>query len=155
LTRESWKDLLETVGVVAIVASLIFVAAEIRTNTQSNEISIEQNYSDNWLLINAELASNSQLADVVDRALSNAELTGSEQQQLGAFVRLYLSQAFHMLRLYDEGLISEQEARGAFRAIREYAVVPAFRTELEKVGDERRRRLLLDGDGLDRWLNDS
>jgi hypothetical protein len=38
------KDVLETIGVVAIVASPIFVALEISTDTQSNEIAIERSY---------------------------------------------------------------------------------------------------------------
>ncbi len=52
MSREQLKDILEAIGVIVIVASLVFVAIEIRTNTESNNIAIEQNYASNWLAIN-------------------------------------------------------------------------------------------------------
>ena len=155
MRREDWKDLLETIGVIAIVASLIFVALEIRTNTQSNEIAIEQNYSGNWLAINSQIVSNSQFADVLSRARADDELSDAELEQVGAYVRMVMSQSFHILRLYDEGLVSADEVRTAFRALRALAASgKAFRAEVESVGEIRRREMILDQDGLDKWLPD-
>ncbi len=153
MTREQWKDLLETAGVIAIVASLIFVAQEIRTNTESNEIAIEQNYSSNWLTINSVIAENHDLAELFEKALAGEEMNRAEARQFDGLVSMYLTQSFHMLRLYDQGLISEGEVRQAFNAVRGYAERGRFRVEVEDVGDERRRRLILDPDGLDQWLN--
>jgi len=136
----------------SIVASLIFVALEIRTNTESNEISIEQNYSANYLNINSALASNRDLAEVVSKAISGDSLDPVELQQFRGFVRMYLTQAFHMLRLYDQGLISEEEVVQAFRVIREYAKSDTFRREIEQISFERGRRLILEPDGFGEWL---
>ncbi len=58
-----------------------------------------------------------------------------------------------MLRFYDEDLISEYEARRAFRAIREEAENPRFREEIETIKNPRLRSLILD-ENLDRYLND-
>jgi hypothetical protein len=153
MTREQWKDLLETAGVIAIVASLIFVAQEIRTNTESNEIAIEQNYSSNWLTINSVIAENHDLAELLEKGLAGEEMNRAEARQFSGLVSMYLTQSFHMLRLYDQGLISEEEIRGAFRATRRLAERGRFREQVEGVGNERRRRLILDPDGLDNWLD--
>jgi hypothetical protein len=153
MTRDELKDVLEIVGVVAIVASLIFVALEIRTNTASNEIAIEQNYSANWLEINAVLAQSNDLAEVYEKGLAGEEMTRSEARQFDGIVSMFLTQSFHMLRLYDQGLISESEVRNAFRALRRRAQQGHFKTYVEDIGNERRRRLILDPDGLDKWLN--
>ena len=153
MTREQWKDLFEAAGVIAIVASLVFVAQEIRTNTESNKIAIEQNYSSNWLTIGAVIAENHDLAEIFEKGLAGEEMNRAEARQFDALVSMYLTQSFHMLRLYDQGLISEDEVRAAFRAVRLNAEHGRFREEVEKVGDERRRGLILDSDGLDKWLN--
>ena len=153
MNRKRWKDLLEAIGVIAIVASLIFVAQEIRTNTESNNIAIEQNYASNWLAINTAVAENGDLAELVAKANAGEELNRREARQYRAYVQMHFSQVFHMLRLYDQGLISESEIREAFRGVRRGAEGGRFRKEVERVGNERRRRLILDPDGLDKWLD--
>ena len=60
-----------------------------------------------------------------------------------------------MLRFYDAGLISEYEAHSAFRAIRVEAENPRFRDEIETIDNERLRGLILDEDGLEKYLNDT
>jgi hypothetical protein len=105
MTRVHWKDLLETAGTVAIVASLIFVAQEIRTNTESNKISIEQSYSSGWLTINSVIADNQDLAELFEKGLAGEEMNRAEVRQFGGLVGMYLTQSFHMLRLYDQGLV--------------------------------------------------
>ena len=86
MNREQIKDVLEIVGAAAIVASLVFVALEIRTNTQSNQIAIEQNYSGNWLTINSQIVGNDQFADVVEHATWSdgitVETTAVDEPQL-------------------------------------------------------------------------
>lgn len=57
-----------------------------------------------------------------------------------------------MLRLFDEGVVTEDEVREAFRATRGNARNPRFREEIEGISDDRLRGLILDEGGLDRWL---
>ena len=153
MTREQFKDLLEGVGVIAIVGSLIFVALEIKTNTESNIITIEQNYSSNWMLINNAVATDKDLAELIEKGLASEPLDRAEMRQFDAYTRMYLTQSFHMLRLYDQELISEEEVRGAFRATRELAQSGRFRERYKEIDNDRRRGLILDPDGLDRWLD--
>jgi len=153
MTREHMKDFLEAIGVITIVASLIFVALEIRTNTASNKIAIEQSVSSNWLIINSTIAENHDLAELFEKGLAGEELNRAEARQFGAYVSMFLTQSFHMLRLYDQGLISEDQVRLAFRALRNLAQQGRFRERVETIGDDRLRGLILDPDGLDKWLN--
>ncbi len=153
MTREYMKDILEATGVITIVASLIFVALEIRTNTASNRISIAQTTSSNWLTINSTIAENHDLAELFEKGLAGEEMDRAEVRQFRAIVGMHLTQSFHMLQLYDQGLVSEDEVRGAFRALRNMAQRGLFRERVETIGDDRLRGLILDPDGLDKWLN--
>ncbi len=153
MTSDQWKDWLEGIGILAIIGSLVFVALEIKTNTESNKIAIEQNFAANWMMINSTVAANHDLATVLEKGQAGEELDRAEARQFGAFVSMFFTQAFHMLRLYDEGLISEDQVRGAFRALRVNAQRGYFRERAEAISDDRLRGLILDPDGLDKWLN--
>ena len=153
MTRDQWKDWLEGIGILAIIGSLIFVALEIKTNTESNKIAIEQNRAANWMIINSTVAANHDLATVLEKGQAGEELDRAEARQFRAFVSMFFTQAFHMLALYDQGLISEDEVRGAFRALRVNAQRGYFRERAETLSDDRLRGLVLDPDGLDKWLN--
>ncbi len=151
---DKWNKQLTLVANIGVVAGLIFVALEVRTNTASNNIAIEQNYAANWMIINSTIAANADLAALLQKGLSGEELDQAESLQLQHLTRMYLTQSNHMLRLYDQGLISEAEVRGAFRSTRLYAQQGQFREEIEAAGlDERFRGLVLDDDGLDKWIN--
>ncbi len=151
---DKWNKQLTLVANIGVVAGLIFVALEVRTNTASNNIAIEQNYAANWMIINSTIATNADLAALLQTGLSGEDLDPAESRQILHLTKMYLTQSFHMLRLYDQGLISEAEVRGAFRSTRLYAQQGQFREEIEAdLQDERRRGLILDDDGLDKWLN--
>jgi len=85
MTRQHWKDGLEGVGIAAIVGSLIFVALEIKTNTESNDIAIEQNIATNWMVINSTIAANHDLAEVIERGLAGEDLDRAEDRQFRHF----------------------------------------------------------------------
>ncbi len=147
-----WLTLLANIGV---VAGIIFLAVEIRTNTETNRIAILQNYSNNWMHIHAQLAENHGLATLVETALSGGELDHVRSRQFKRWVLQFVSQAHDMLRHYDEGLISEDELRGAFANIRRMARNDRFGQVIkDSVGtDNRLGGLILDEDGYEEWLN--
>ncbi len=153
MTREETKVWLEGIGIFAIIGSLVFVALEIKTNTESNNIAIEQNFAANWMIINSTVAANHDLATVLEKGQAGEELDRAEARQFRGFVAMIFTQAFHALALYDRGLISEDVVRGAFRALRNQAQRGYFRERVEKLGNDRLRGLILDPDGLDKWLN--
>ena len=146
----SWLMLVANIGV---VIGLIFVGFEVQTNTESNQIAIRQVYSSNWMQINSEVAGNGELAAIIEKAYAGNELTPVEDRRFERFVSMYLTQVFMMLNLYDDKLVSQNEIIRAFRSIREHARHKRFRQSIEVMSVERYRRLILDEDGLEKWLN--
>ena len=65
MTREQRKDIFEAIGIVAIVASLIFLAIEMRTNTSSVRAAAYQT----WVSVNSDL-------NGIDEQLSEALAAG-------------------------------------------------------------------------------
>ena len=72
MTRGKWKDWLEGVGLVAIVASLIFVAIELRQSNQIGRLEAMQSMATAWSLVGLELASNENLAALLAKTDSGA-----------------------------------------------------------------------------------
>ncbi len=52
---KKWRDFLELIGLVSIVATLILVAYEIRQNTNSLEVTTAQNYVELYSTITTSL----------------------------------------------------------------------------------------------------
>jgi len=150
---DKWNGRLTLLANIGVVVGLVFLAMEIRTNTESNHIAIFQNYSANWMLMNGQLAENRELAALVEKAYSGGDLNNVESRQFRGWVFQRVTQSNHMLRLFDAGLIPENEAKLAFRAIRDEALNARFRQEIETIPKTRLRGLILDEDGLEKHLN--
>lgn len=143
-----WLMLLANVGV---IAGIVFLALEIRTNTQTNVIEIQEAFSNNWISINSLLATR-EMAEVLEKAAANEELSGIERRQLLYVVNLYGTQGNLMRRLYERGIASEEDFRNGYRAFRTMArEMEYFRKEVERRSDLQ-RSLVLDDDGLDRYI---
>ena len=155
MTRQNWRDAFEVVGAIVLIGSLVFLALEIRTNTESNHIAIFENYGSNWIEMHGQIAVNRGLAELIDNAYSGKELDSIEARQFTSWVFQRVSQSNQMLRFYDAGLISEYEAGRAFRHIREQAQHPRFRQEIETIDSARLKGLILDEDGIEKYLNAS
>ena len=67
-----WKNLLEGTGLVAIVASLIFVAIELRQSNQIGRLEAMQSMASAWSTVGLELASNENLAALLAKTDSGA-----------------------------------------------------------------------------------
>ncbi len=72
---DKWNKQLTLVANIGVVAGLIFVALEVRTNTASNNIAIEQNYAANWMIINNTIATNADLAALLQKVCRVRNLT--------------------------------------------------------------------------------
>jgi hypothetical protein len=153
VNRQPWKDTLEAIGFLTLIGSLVFLAMEIRTNTESNHIAIFEIYGANWIAMNGEIAGNRDLAALIVKAYAGEELDPVESRQFRGWVFQRVSQSNQMLRFYDAGLIAKYEAQRAFRAIRVESENPRFRAEIETIDNERMRGLILDEDGLEKYLN--
>lgn len=60
--------LTEIIGVVAVIASLIFVGVQMNQNTRAMEVSTSNAAMQNWLTVGRDVPLNSELADIVYKA---------------------------------------------------------------------------------------
>ncbi len=72
MSNVRWKDLLEGAGLVAIVASLIFVAIEVRQSNQIGRLEAMQSMASAWSSVGLELAGNENLAALLAKTDSGA-----------------------------------------------------------------------------------
>jgi len=83
MNNDSWRHGIETLGVVGVIASLIFVGMEIRQNTKATNAAAIQQMSATGLAHMDGIAGNSQLIDVITRGFADFEsLTDAEQFQI-------------------------------------------------------------------------
>jgi len=145
-----WLTLVANLGV---VAGLIFLTLEVRTNTEANLIAVDQTVSENWMELNGQLAQDRELAELITKAQSGDELDPVEALRFEGWVRQHLTHASQILRLYDGGLLDAGRVRQNFRDVRKLAEGERFRSVVEQLGPETRfREMILAEDGLDRWL---
>ena len=82
------NDVLQILGMVGLIASLIFVGLELRQNQQVARITAYQALTEQIHDINSLLVTDSEISDIVTRALQNQELTASEERKYKAFFRI-------------------------------------------------------------------
>ena len=82
------NDLLQVLGMVGLIASLIFVGLELRQSQQVARITAYQALTEQIHDINSLLVTDSEISDIVTRALQNQELTASEERKYKAFFRI-------------------------------------------------------------------
>ena len=146
---DKWFGLIANVGV---VVGIIFLGLEIRANTASNRIALTTQFSSNWVQANGDVATNRDLAVVIQKALANQELDQVEIVQLHYFIRQRLAQAAMMRRLYVEGFATKQDVHRAYTGLRRYAAYVVFRREYQIVLSERNLKMVLEENGVDWWL---
>jgi hypothetical protein len=108
MTGEKWKEILEFVGITAIVASLVLVAYELRQATAQS--AAEAIYQTNIAFDNAyrARAQDPVLAQLIIDGHANPDsLTDLEQDQFAAWLRADLNNAEATWVFYENGLYPE------------------------------------------------
>ena len=120
MLREKRKDIIEAVGLVAIVASLLFLGVEIQQNTAAIELSTAQSFQSDFRVHELVIAQDGDLADLLQRGkedmsgLTQAELIRVrllESSVLRAWANLY----YH----YSEGALEERLWFGQVRRMKQ------------------------------------
>ena len=119
MTRESWKDLFEAVGLLAVIASLVFVGMETRNsadqaaiNTRAIEIASYQELTNNIIAANLVLIGNSKLVALQLKVESNSDaLSEIERRQYAVWVISRLRHADLAFFQFERGVIDESRMR--------------------------------------------
>ena len=148
-----WNERFGLVANVGVVVGLVFLGLEIRANTASNRITVQTVFSTNWVQINGDVASNRELAGVIDKATTGKELDSVDTIQLEFFIQQRASQAALMRRLYTDGIATRDDVHRAYMSLRRYAHLDSFRQAYMKRFGERNQRMVFEEGGVDWWLN--
>ena len=137
MKRKIRSDLIEGVGIVAIVGSLIFVGMEVQQNT--TQIRAEASYSINEALsvLNSAIYNDPVFADIVMRGEKEFfSLNPTEQRQFNAYQYDRLNLARHVLTLEDQGL-SQVHFPYLDRLVKDFHRSPGLQEFLRFIEDER------------------
>jgi hypothetical protein len=125
MTREQWKDLLEGIGILAIIASLLFVGIETRQsalqtalNTQALEIAAYQELMDNIAELNLQVVGNPEVAAFMHKAYRTDEPFDELEQfrfSRASFARFRHGDMAYFQ--YQRGVIDESRLRSVLRVL--------------------------------------
>ena len=85
MRQTSWRDIAELIGIGAIVASLIFVAIQVRQSNQIGRLEAMQSMASDWAMVGIELAGNESIAILlgkVDGGAVRKDFDAVENRQL-------------------------------------------------------------------------
>lgn len=100
----NWKD---TIAVIGVIISLLFVAYEIRQNSNLMRGQARQSLAElnqEWLVL---LSQDSTYNSIWGRAMSDQELTESEEARATFMLVLHVRRAENVFFQYNEGLVDE------------------------------------------------
>lgn len=144
-----WNDWLAIGANIGVIAGIVFLALEIRANTASNRIALTTQFSTNWVEINGDVATNRELASLVQKAISDQELDSVELVQLDFFIAQRLAQAAMMRRLYEEGFATRDDVRRSYNSLRKYREYKIFRQAYERRMNDRNMKMVFEEDGVE------
>jgi len=126
MTLESWAYLSEIVGAIAVVASLIYVAIQIRDSNRVNQANARHNLSEFVLQVSMFNAGHADRVAAIEQKISEGnELTGAErtfQWWSHMNMMLHAETYFHH---YELGLMPAQVGNGIIHARVDDEAVPA------------------------------
>ena len=129
MTREQRRDIFEAIGIVAIVASLIFLALEIRQNSELMKAQSRTEMAHDTVELLILNVGNTDFLDVWNRGNAGEELTVLEQTQ---FAYTYYAWIWHwnnVAYLHRVGLYDEAEYALQINIVRgEIDEFPGFKT---------------------------
>ncbi len=132
----SGKAIRETLGALAVVASLVFVGLEIRQNTRSAQVSAYQDLIGQISELNTLPFENPEFGRLL---LGNAvfageagDLTDLETAQLNNYLWLLFRHGDMAFYQYERGLLSEERLRSATMPMTTRLIYPYFRDEWER-----------------------
>jgi CRP-like cAMP-binding protein len=101
----------EFVGAIAVVATLGYLAVQIRQNTRSNSISRGDTARQRIMDINEQVVSNNELAQLVAQCRSPdlRDLTPADEERVERFAQLYLAAFAGIERAYQDSELSRQQ----------------------------------------------
>ena len=102
-----WKETAEVLGVLGVIASLIFVAFEIRQNTNAVQSATIQAISEQSFELTLRSAENAELLAIMRKAEDGESLSVPERDQLSAVYRALMVLNMNRLAQMELGVLDE------------------------------------------------
>lgn len=100
----------EIIGALAVVVTLIYLVIQIRQNTAAVATATYESTMSGFNDINVVVASNPELASLLDRGTQNPNLLSAEEiTQFNFLLRCYANQWWKLLKLHERGSLAEGE----------------------------------------------
>jgi hypothetical protein len=101
----------EFVGALAVVATLAYLALQIRRNTRSNYVSRGDTARQRLFAINENVANNKDLADLISQCRNPAmgNLTPADEERVERFAQLYLATFAGVEGAYRNGEMPQEQ----------------------------------------------
>ena len=110
MDRQNLKDTLEAIGVIAIIASLVFVGFQLRQTEESLEMQFLQGETLSFQEWIGRVSENPELADaLVISETRPSDLTPGQRMQVRAWLEEWLSQMATWDNLHNHGVFPESE----------------------------------------------
>jgi hypothetical protein len=136
----AWGELIggigSLVGAIAVVASLLFVGSQVRSNTETMRLAAMQTLLDSLQRNSMAAIENPQLAETFVAASRNEEITPAQRLQLYQFLRSYTQseQTYTYLRAHN--FITEEQRRGQLSVLRKTVAQPYYPEFWRRFSDE-------------------
>jgi hypothetical protein len=117
----------EVVGAIAVVASIVYLAMQVRENTRSSRSATRQAISDAIVAANMIWAQSESFSQVFQDHLDGKELPEHQALQLSGYCYAYLRNWENVHYQYRSGMLSDEEWRGFRLNVKALLQVSAFR----------------------------
>ena len=149
---DRWISVAANIGV---LVGILFLVQEIRTNTESNILGVQEAYTGFFIQINSLMVSE-EMADLAYKTQIGEPLSPAEELRVDAWFRLLINQFNFMKRLYDQGVVTDNELRETVGTVR-YVIQgnQGFQRRADEIFSGDYRQLLLEEDGLEAYIQSS
>ena len=136
----AWGELIGGIGglvaAIAVVASLIFVGLQVRTNTEMLRLTARQAMQESVQRNGLVITEHEEFADIVLRAARNEEISPADKLRLFQYLRSYCQSASLYHYFAKQGLITEPEHRGQLEVLTKTVRQPYFPDFWRRFGNE-------------------
>lgn len=111
MKRTNWREIVEIVGVISIVASVLLLAMEVRQANQIASSELELNLQQGFMQMNHERASNPDFAQLFAKTARPNEhlITATEREQMRGLAWHYVNICVAAQSAFDNDLLSDSQ----------------------------------------------
>ena len=100
----------EVSGALAVLATLAYLAVQIRQSNKLTTTSIYESAMDGYIRLNQLVVNDAEVASIFRRGLSDISLLNEEENfRYNMMFRAFLNHIYKLFRLYEQGVFSVQE----------------------------------------------